>query len=82
MNDLISDIREYGEDYDPTMITVNVKTELKMLEFDRNKVYSMLTEICTHVSNMKESAVSESPVNENNNRNIKEDGSEKRVKKA
>jgi hypothetical protein len=51
MNNLIGDLKEHGDEYDLTMIIVNVKTELKMLEFDRNKVFSLLTEICAHVAN-------------------------------
>ena len=81
MHDLISDIKEHGEEYDMTMIIVNVKTELKMLEFDRNKVFNMLTEICSNVAKMQDSGISESPPSETNNRNSIDDNEGERKKK-
>ena len=80
MSNLIGDIKEHGDEYDLTMIIVNVKTELKMLEFDRNKVFNMLTELCSNVANLGDTAGSSTPTDDTNNRNTYEEDNDERIK--
>lgn len=49
LKDVFEGILEHGDEYDFSIIKASVNTELKMLEFDRNKIFMLLMEFCSNI---------------------------------
>jgi hypothetical protein len=56
--DIFEGLEEFGEQFDLSRSLVNIRTELKMLDLDRNKIFNLLTELISKVSSLGGSGVS------------------------
>lgn len=84
MNDIIAGIKEHDDQFDLERVLVLVRTELKMLEFDRNKVFNIMTEVCSHVTSALQSENHEEPLvaEKREIRNLPADSSAEREHKS
>lgn len=53
IEDVISGLAEYGDQFDVSRTVVLVRTERSMLDMDRNKIYTVLFDICDKVAHSK-----------------------------
>lgn len=51
--DIFEGLEEFGDQFDLSRSLVNIRTELKMLDLDRNKVFNLLMELTGAVANLR-----------------------------